>query len=360
MTTEYPTFPGTGPAYRPAIIRVVLVALALAALPGMSASQLLMDVSAARNDDLTGSAALLFSNGSVQAGLEHFNGFSSTVAGAVTLRSAPLAPAVFATARGDLEAKLLFSPLEGLGILAGLGRRDGGSAGGDETVSYLAPELVIGGEFNNRRMLAIGLEAVHLGEDTRLGALGAVNVSGWFAGASRVWEGWRAVAGFVNRDAPAARVFVIDQPGFRRTEFLATLEARGLGNFDAMQALRGRRHNRAESTALGNLNPLRFAGGDVDGRGRNVVIGATHLETAASTSLDVELDKYLRASSWLGIGYRDEDDGVSSVSFLKVLAGYTPDFRYALGPGDTKIRLELLWNLEGGTHRALVRFIHLF
>jgi hypothetical protein len=340
--------------------RLVIVVLALAALPHVGASQLVLDASASRSDDFTSSAALLFSGGPFQAGVEHFNASSSTLAGAVVIASSPLTPALFATTRGDLEAKLLMRPLGGLGITAGLGRLDGGSSGEDQALTYLAPELVLGGEFNNRGMVALGFEAVRIGQETRVGALGAVNVSGWFAGASRVWEGWRAVAGYVSRDAPAARLFVIDQPGFRRTEFLATLHARGLGNFDAMQALRGRRHSRVESTALENLNPLRFAGGDVDGRGRDLVFGATRVETASSKSLDVELDKYVRASSWIGIGFRHEDIDASEAAFVKLLAGYTPDFRYALGPGDTKIRLELLWNPEGGGNKALLRFIHLF
>ncbi len=342
------------------VVWLAVVATALWALPSAGRAQVVLDVSGSGFSERTSSAALLFSNDRLRAGVEHVNTSVNTLSAALAMSSGPVAPTLFATARGDLEAKVLLRPKTGLGILAGVGRMAGVAGEGDETVAYLAPEWVFGGEFRNEGMYALGLEAVRVGDQERIGWLGAANISGWFAGVSRVWEGWRAVTGYVARDAPAARLFVIDQPGFRRTEVLATLHARGLGNFDAMQALRGRRHNVSESTALGLTNPLRFAGGDVDGRGRDLVVGITHVETASTESLDVELDKYVRASSWLGLGTRLEERDGSKVTYLKLLAGHTPDFRYALGSGDTKIRFEFLMALDGSGSRALLRFIQLF
>lgn len=342
------------------VVRLALVATAFWALPSAGRGQVVLDASGSGFRDRTSSTALLFSNERLRAGVEHVNTSVKTLSAALALSSGPVAPTLFATARGDLEAKVLLRPKAGLGILAGVGRMAGVADEVDEAVAYLAPEWVVGGEFQNEGMFALGLEAVRVGDEDRIGWLGAANISGWFAGVSRVWEGWRAVTGYVARDAPAARLFVIDQPGFRRTELLATLHARGLGNFDAMQALRGRRHNLSESTALGSTNPLRFAGGDVDGRGRDLVVGITHVETASLESLDVELDKYVRASWWVGLGTRLEERDAANAAYLKVVAGHTPDFRYALGSGDSKIRLELLMGLDGGGNRALLRFIQLF
>jgi hypothetical protein len=342
------------------VVRLFLVTAGIWTLPNSGHAQVVLDLSGTGLDDPTSSTAMLLSNARLRAGLEHVNTSVNTLSAAVAVSLGPVAPALYATARGDLEAKVVLRPKAGLGIITGFGRIAGRADKAHEPVAYLAPEWVIGGEFQNDGMFALGLEAVRVGDEDRVGWLGAANISGWFAGVSRVWEGWRLVSGYVARDAPAARFFMIDRPGFRRTEVLATVHARGLGNFDAMQALRGRRHNLSESTALGVTNPLRFAGGDVDGRGRDLVLGITHVETASSESVDVEVDKYVHTSSWFGIGYRFEDRDASNATYLKLLAGHTPDFRYALASGDTKIRLELLMALDGGGNRALLRFIQLF